>query len=99
MLARRLSLEGGWILGGVPARTLGPEGGWIVRSHISWGGEQSILYKGVETSPQQMCFKNLEEKPEKESPKRIISASGELGLLQMVSEPDTGQCASEDAKS
>ena len=22
-----------------------------VRSHIGWGGEQSILYKGVETSP------------------------------------------------
>ena len=26
-----------------------------------------------------------------------ISASGRLELLQMVSEPDTGQCASEDA--
>ena len=26
-------------------------GGWIVRSHINWGGEQTILYKGVETSP------------------------------------------------
>ena len=30
-------------------------------------------------------------------PKRIISASGELGRLQMVSEPNTGRCASEDA--
>ena len=44
-----------------------------------------------------MCFKNLEGKPERESPKRTISASGRLGLLQMVSEPDTGWCASEDA--
>ena len=29
--------------------------------------------------------------------KRAISASGGLGLLQMVSEPDTGRCANEDA--
>ena len=28
--------------------------------------------------------------------KRTISASGGLGLLQMVSEPDTGRYASED---
>ena len=32
-----------------------------------------------------MCFKNLEG-----SPKRTISASGGLGLLQMISEPDIG---------
>ena len=50
-LARRLSSEGGWTRDGVPARTLGPERGWIVRSHIGWGGERNILYKGVETSP------------------------------------------------
>ena len=43
--------EGGWTRGGVPARTFGPEGRWIVRSHIGWGGEQSILYKSVKTSP------------------------------------------------
>ena len=28
--------------------------------------------------------------------KRTISTSGGLELLQMVSEPDTGQCAGED---
>ena len=28
----------------------GPQGGWIVRSHFGWRGEQSIPYKGVETS-------------------------------------------------
>ncbi|KAG7012780.1 hypothetical protein SDJN02_25533, partial [Cucurbita argyrosperma subsp. argyrosperma] len=33
----------------------------------------------------------------RESPKRTISASGRLGPLQMVSEPDTGLCASEKA--
>ena len=60
MLARTLGPEGGGFDGGshidrrkerVPARTLGPEGGWIVRSHIGWGGERNIIYKGVETSP------------------------------------------------
>ena len=35
----------------VPARTLGPEGGWIVMFHIGWGGEQTTVYKGVETFP------------------------------------------------
>ena len=28
----------------------GPQEGWIMRSHIGWGGERNILYKGVETS-------------------------------------------------
>ena len=69
-----------------------------VRSHIGWGGERSILYKSVETSPSQTHFKNLEGKPERESPKRTISANGGLGLLQLVSEPDTGRCASKEAK-
>ena len=46
-----------------------------------------------------MRFKNIEGKPERESPKRTIFACGGLGLLQMVSEPDTGRCASEDARS
>ena len=38
-------------LGSMPARTLGPQEGWIVRSHIGWRGERSILYKGVEIYP------------------------------------------------
>ena len=48
---RRLSLEEGWPRDGMLARTLDSKGGWIVRSHMGWGGEQNILYKGVETSP------------------------------------------------
>ena len=28
----------------------GPERGWIVMSHIGWGGEQTTIYKGAETS-------------------------------------------------
>ena len=29
----------------------GPRRGWIVMSHIGWGGEQTTIYKGVETFP------------------------------------------------
>ena len=46
-----------------------------------------------------MRFKNLERKLERENSKRTIFASGGLGLLQMVSEPDTGWSANEDAGS
>ena len=42
-----------------------------------------------------MRFKNLEGKPERESPKRTISASDGLGPLQMVLELDIERCASE----
>ena len=66
----------------MPARTLGPEGGWIVRSHIGWGGERSIFYKDVETSPKQTRFKNLERNFKRKNPKRTISISGGLGQLQ-----------------
>ena len=40
---------------------------------IGWRGEENILYKGVETSPSQTRFKNIEEKPERKSSKRTIS--------------------------
>ena len=39
--------------------------------------------------PSKCILKNLEGKSERESPKRTISTSGGLGLLQMVSELDT----------
>ena len=45
-----------------------------------------------------MRFKNLEAKSKRESPNRTMSASGGLWLLQMVSEPDTERCASEEIK-
>ena len=41
----------------------------------------NILYKGVETSPLQTCFRIFEGKPERESPKRTISVNGGLELL------------------
>ena len=46
-----------------------------------------------------MHFKNLEGKPKKKNPKRIISTSGGLEGLQMVLELDTKQCASEEVES
>ena len=44
-----------------------------------------------------MCFKNLEGKLGRESPKRTISINSGIELLQMVSKPDTGRCANGDA--
>ena len=68
-----------------------------MRSHISWRGEQSTPYKGIETSPYQTRFRTLKVKPERKRPKRTIFVNGGLGLLQMVSEPNTRRCASENA--
>ena len=45
----------------------------------NWGGERNVVYKSVKNSLQQMRFKNLEQKSERESPKKIISANGRLG--------------------
>ena len=44
-----------------------------------------------------MRFKNIEGKLERESSKKTISTSGGLLLLQMLSEPNIGRCASEGA--
>ena len=43
-----------------------------------------------------MCFKTVRLKMMRNGPKRTISTSDDLGLLQMVSELDTEQRASED---
>ena len=45
-----------------------------------------------------MCFRNLEGKPERKSPKKTISANGGPGLLQIVSEAGTKRCASEEVE-
>ena len=44
-----------------------------------------------------MRFKTVRLMAIHNEPKQTIFASGGLGLLQMVLELDTGQCASEDA--
>ena len=45
-----------------------------------------------------MLYKNFEGKLERESPKKTIFASGGLGLLQMVLEPNTKRCANEEVE-
>ena len=45
-----------------------------------------------------MRFKNLEGKPIRENPKRIVSASGGLGPLQIVSESNTGRFFSKEVE-
>ena len=45
-----------------------------------------------------MHFKNLEGKLKRENSNRTISVSNELGLLQMVSEPDIGRCVNEEVE-
>ena len=44
-----------------------------------------------------MRFKTVRLTAIRNRPKRTISTSSELELLQMVSEPDTERCANEDA--
>ena len=68
----------------MPARTLSLEGGQIMRSHIAGPGGGWIM-------------RSLEGKSGRESLKRTISANSGLGLLQMISEPDTKRWASKDA--
>jgi len=74
---RRLSPKEGWTQGGVPARMLGPKRGWIVRSHIGWEENRVFFIRGWKPLPSRHVLKtlNLEGKPERESPKRTISAS------------------------
>ena len=60
-----------------------------------WRGNETFLIRVWKSLPSGR-FKNLEGKLGRESPKRTISTCAGLGLLQMVSEPDVGRCASED---
>ena len=46
-----------------------------------------------------MLFKTVRLMTIRNGPKRTISVSGGFGWLQMVSEPDIGRSASEDAGS
>ena len=64
-----------------------------VRSHIGWGGERNILIRVWKSLPSRRVLKTL-----RGSSKRTISASGELGLLQMVLETDTGRFVSEEVE-
>ena len=61
------------------ARTLGPKRGWIMMSHIGWGGEQTTIYKGVETFPYQTRFKALRGSPEGKAQREQYLLAVDLG--------------------
>ena len=73
MLARRLSPK--W--GGLRGPTSIGEGNKCRRGHWALKG-------GWIASPQQTCFKSLERNAKRESPKRIIFASGGFEILHRV---------------
>ena len=56
-------------------------------------GNKTFFIRVWRPLPNKCVLKTL-----RESPKKTIFASGGLGLLQMVSEPNTGRCASEEAE-
>ena len=43
----------------MPARTLGLEGRWIVRSHISWGGDETFFIRVWKPLPSKRILKTL----------------------------------------
>ena len=65
-----------------------------MRFYIGWREELSICYKSVEICPQWTCFKTVRLTVISNELKWTIFANGGLGLLQMVSKPEIGQCAS-----
>ena len=69
-----------------------------MKSHVSREENKTFFIRVWKPLPSRRVLKNNEEKLERENPKRTISVSGGLELLQMVSEPDTEQCANEEAK-
>ena len=77
--------------------TLGPWEGWIVRSYISWRGERSTPYKGVETSPRRILKSwSWRQYVTSQREQYLLAVGLGLGCYKMVWELDTGLCASED---
>ena len=76
-------------------RTLGPKG---VDCEIPrrLEGNETFFIRVWKPFPSIRVLKTLT--PERENSKWTISTSGGLGPLQMVSEPDTRRCASEEAE-
>ena len=78
MPTRTMGTGGEWIGGShndrrreqVSVRTPASKGGGIVRSHIDWGEERNIFYKGVETSPSRRVLKTLRESLKREAQRR-----------------------------
>ena len=63
-----------------------------MKSYIDERRERIIPYKSMETSLYQTRFKIVRLTKIRNELRRIISASGELGSLQIVSESVTRQC-------
>ena len=60
--------------------------------------KQNISYKGVEPLSSRRVLITVRLTAIRNRPNRTIFASSGLELLQMVSEPDTRLCATEDAR-
>ena len=63
---------------------LDPEERWIVRSHIGWAENETFFINAWKPPSRRRMLKNLEGKLERESPKRTVSASNRLWLLQLI---------------
>ena len=66
-----------------------------MRSHIGWRGNETFLIRMWKSFP---IVKIVRFPVIRNEPKWTISASSELGLLQMVSKPDTWQCTIENVE-
>ena len=75
------------------ARTLSPEGEWMWDFTSVVEENETFFIRVWKPLPSKHVLKTL-----KASPKRTISASSGFEPLQMVLEPNTGQCANEEAK-
>ena len=73
--------------------TIGEISHWLVL--VGWGGEWSIPYKYVETSPYQTRFKTLRGSSKGKVQRRQYLIA--IGCYKMVTEPDIEQSASENA--
>ena len=64
----------------------------------SVGEKTNILYKGVKTSPYRCILKTLKESSKEEAQRGQYLLAVGLSRYKLASKPDTGRCASEEAK-
>ena len=65
-----------------------------VRFQIGWRGNETFLIRMWKSLPNKCVLKTVKLITIRNGSKRTISTSGGFGLLQMISELDTGQCVS-----
>ena len=76
----------------------GPERGWILRSHIGWRGEWSILYKGGKPLHSRRVLKTLRGSLKMKAQRGQYLLAGSLGHCKWVSESNIERCVSKDAE-